>query len=403
MHVPINISPALNNVPRSVFAGAITYVPVSDSEVPSLSEEAAGKGLKKILGVVASFIVPFAAPVIAGAIGISGAIGTALVGAGLGAATSALTGGNPLLGAITGGIGGYFNAPGAGLSNAAGTSAKLASMSKAGLSAPAINGVTKAADIASMAATGTPVAAASNALKGGLSVTGTGAVAQLGVGQNTMNALRNLGGNVLQRFSTPEGMAALTRMAAGLMAPEPGLDAAIAARQQELAQERQQNEALYNLRLNTAQKILAEADYYNPENAGMQASSDAAQRVNNEEEDALRRAAGQKGYSTGKRQLIRRQAGLARGREQARAYVQGANTAADQRTATRNSALPWLPTSASYGTNESVYLQNLRDQNNQQAADGFAETIGGLSTLFTGRTPQSDEPPWANGRSVWGS
>lgn len=62
------------------------------------------KGAKRVLGVVAAIAVPFVAPAIAGAIGISSTIGTSLVGAGLGAATSALTDGDPLLGAMTGGL-----------------------------------------------------------------------------------------------------------------------------------------------------------------------------------------------------------------------------------------------------------------------------------------------------------
>ena len=67
-----------------------------------------GKGAKSILGIVASIVVPFIAAPIAAAIGISGTLGSTLVGAALGAGASALTGGNPLLGALGGGIGGYM-------------------------------------------------------------------------------------------------------------------------------------------------------------------------------------------------------------------------------------------------------------------------------------------------------
>lgn len=68
------------------------------------------KGVKKVLGIVAAIAIPFAAPAIAGAIGLSSAIGgfmaSTVVGAGLGAANAALTGGNVGLGLLTGGIGG---------------------------------------------------------------------------------------------------------------------------------------------------------------------------------------------------------------------------------------------------------------------------------------------------------
>ncbi len=70
------------------------------------------KGVKKVLGVVAAIAVPFVAPPIAGAIGVSSAVGQAAVGAGLGAAASAATGGNPVVGAVTGGAGTFARAGG---------------------------------------------------------------------------------------------------------------------------------------------------------------------------------------------------------------------------------------------------------------------------------------------------
>ena len=73
------------------------------------------KGVKKVLGVVAAVVVPFVAPAIAGVIGISSALGTAAVGAGLGAAAAGLSGGNPLLGAALGGLGTF--AAGGGFQN----------------------------------------------------------------------------------------------------------------------------------------------------------------------------------------------------------------------------------------------------------------------------------------------
>jgi len=73
------------------------------------------KGVKTVLGVVAAVAIPFVAPAIAGALGVSSALGTAAIGAGLGAASAAATGGNPLLGAITGGAGTF--AAGGGFQN----------------------------------------------------------------------------------------------------------------------------------------------------------------------------------------------------------------------------------------------------------------------------------------------
>lgn len=70
------------------------------------------KGVKMVLGVVASIAIPFIAAPIAAAIGFSGVLGSTLVGAALGAGASAVTGGNPLLGAAMGGFGGFMGGGG---------------------------------------------------------------------------------------------------------------------------------------------------------------------------------------------------------------------------------------------------------------------------------------------------
>lgn len=86
------------------------------------------KAIKTIVAVAAAVVIPFAAPAIAGSIGLSSAIagavgsatagsviGGAIVGGTLNAATQALIGGDAkrgfLSGAVGGGLGGYFNAP----------------------------------------------------------------------------------------------------------------------------------------------------------------------------------------------------------------------------------------------------------------------------------------------------
>lgn len=80
------------------------------------------KALKRIVAVAAAVAIPFAAPAIAQSMALSGLVGSigltgtsALVGAGLGAASSAVAGGNigrgALMGGIGGGIGGYTATP----------------------------------------------------------------------------------------------------------------------------------------------------------------------------------------------------------------------------------------------------------------------------------------------------
>jgi hypothetical protein len=82
------------------------------------------KGLKKVVGFAAMVAAPFIAAPIAAAIGVSGAIGTALVGAGVGGLGAAAAGVNPLVGATLGGLGAFGAAGGlAGGAGAAGTGA----------------------------------------------------------------------------------------------------------------------------------------------------------------------------------------------------------------------------------------------------------------------------------------
>jgi len=117
------------------------------------------KGLKKIAGTVAMIAAPFIAAPIAGMIGISGAIGSALTGAVIGGLGAAAAGVNPLIGATLGGLGGFsagggslFGAKTAGLagtSGAAGTgAAATGAAGVAGAAAPAAAGLTAAAPAA---------------------------------------------------------------------------------------------------------------------------------------------------------------------------------------------------------------------------------------------------------------
>jgi hypothetical protein len=65
------------------------------------------KKIKKVVGIVAMIAAPFIAAPIAAAIGVSGAIGTALTGAVVGGLGAGAAGVNPLIGAAIGGIGGF--------------------------------------------------------------------------------------------------------------------------------------------------------------------------------------------------------------------------------------------------------------------------------------------------------
>jgi hypothetical protein len=72
------------------------------------------RGIKKVAGAVAMIAAPFIAAPIAGAIGISGALGSALTGAAIGGLGAAAAGVDPRIGAALGGLGGFGAAGGFG-------------------------------------------------------------------------------------------------------------------------------------------------------------------------------------------------------------------------------------------------------------------------------------------------
>jgi hypothetical protein len=124
------------------------------------------KGIKKVAGAVAMIAAPFIAAPIAGAIGISGALGSALTGAAIGGLGAAAAGVNPLVGAALGGLGGFGAARAAG-----GATGSL--FGKGGLfggaapgSTASMLGTTGAAGAAGTAATAAGTAAAPAAAAG---------------------------------------------------------------------------------------------------------------------------------------------------------------------------------------------------------------------------------------------
>ena len=114
------------------------------------------KGIKKVAGAVAMIAAPFIAGPIAGMIGASGALGTALVGAGLGGLGAGAAGINPLVGAAFGGLGGFAAGSGGaagggggggflgGLFGGGGAAGAAAAPAAAGLAAPAAAAATAA-------------------------------------------------------------------------------------------------------------------------------------------------------------------------------------------------------------------------------------------------------------------
>ncbi len=129
------------------------------------------KGIKKIVGVAAMIAAPFVAPAIAGAIGISGTIGTALTGAAIGGLGASAAGMNPLVGAAIGGLGAFGVAGKAAATGATGSVGSLFGGAAPGSTASILGTTAKTAAAAAPAA---GLSAAGAGLLGGGGVLGTG-------------------------------------------------------------------------------------------------------------------------------------------------------------------------------------------------------------------------------------
>jgi hypothetical protein len=119
------------------------------------------KKIKKVVGVVAMIAAPFIAAPIAGLIGVSGAIGTAITGAAIGGLGASAAGVNPAIGAAIGGIGGFISGGGAsGLFGGAKAVPGLAGKAATGATGVAGAGATGAAGVGAAGAGAVAPAAA---------------------------------------------------------------------------------------------------------------------------------------------------------------------------------------------------------------------------------------------------
>jgi hypothetical protein len=115
------------------------------------------RGIKKVVGTVAMIAAPFIAGPIAGMIGISGTIGTALTGAALGGLGAAAAGMDPRIGAALGGLGGFGAARAAGAGGGGGLFGGLFGGAAPGSTA-SILGTAPAAGVGGAAAAAAPAA-----------------------------------------------------------------------------------------------------------------------------------------------------------------------------------------------------------------------------------------------------
>ena len=331
------------------------------------------RGVKRVLAVAAAVLVPVVAPHVAAFIGVSSTLGTAAVGAGLGAASSAATGGDPLLGAALGGFGTYaatggfdnlFRGAGAG-ANAAPTSAGAAGAGAAGTGASATGvGVGTGATNAARAANAASAAGAAGATHAGVAAGTTGAAGLSGFFQQVGQGMLN----------NPAGMAQLALTVYG--APPQELTPQELAQLEELKGLAATNRELFEQRVRQANQMI--------QMAGQQAP-------NPEQAFAETKIAAERQLGEQTRGLTTPEAAQERRRSAIRSTQAGATAAAAEEARGRSSQMQlmqagynMLPQQAPQGyagLSMPVYqsLQDRRDQYIRDLARGTGDMFGSIS------------------------
>ena len=294
------------------------------------------KGIKKVAGAVAMIAAPFIAGPIAGMIGASGALGTALVGAGLGGLGAGAAGMNPLVGAAFGGLGGFAAGGGAAAGGGGG-----------GLFGGLFNGAAPGSTASILGTTG--AAAAAPAAAAAAAPAAGGFFSGLNIG--------NLGPLAMSMFGkAPQNLTAVERQNL--------IDNA-----QTAAVER----GVFDERLSGARSLLQQGEA-RPEQAYATAKMATERGLRDTE-----RSAGLAGRP-GLRDAERRRASI-EGTRIGTAAVTGEQARAAQATAAGLSALPTsVPTSASE-LNKTIYedLYKRRSDYSRDLAGGFGQLYGNIA------------------------
>lgn len=365
------------------------------------------KSLKKIVGIAAALIVPYAAPIISGAIGLSGAIGgvlgSGLTGAVLGGASTAALGGDwkkgALFGGLGGGIGGYLNPTGAstmfgiqgdpsagafGAASAGGTGGATAGLSTGGNIAPlpSVDAMAQSTNYGQGAVTGVMDLGQASGFNAAQAAQAP--VAQGGKLAQVIDRLKAAPGELAKKVTDPKFLADLT-LKAGMMAAGTALAGNMAgmsleeqqlltAQAEDMQLMRMQNKDLYDLRMAQAQKMLNEADQYDPAELGRQASRQEQVRSGIATTEGLRGI-----RDDSKRQAEARRYALGASKNTGTAFQQGQQIGGNLQSQYRQAGLNALPAPSSltsYSGLADAYGAKYTRQ--REARDDIGSFIGGL-------------------------
>ncbi len=298
--------------------------------------------------------------------------------------------------------GGETGSLGAQLSNTTGAGSSLET---GGAMATGAEGTTQAAvPQAGLQTVGAPVEQVGSGLTtGSVSATGatvegaaTGAVPQAagtaaGGAAKTMSfgeALSKVPSAIAQKFSDPKALADMTLRAAGQLAGSqmagsglsPEEQQLLNAQRAELEQLRSTNQELFNQRLQAAQNLIGESKYFDPEYFGLQSQRRVQTAAGLQTQEALRKISPQR---AGLRAAEERRARLGATMAGETAYLQGADTAEQNRLRVEQAGINAMPTTAPSGSLQyGQYLGGLYDvgyNRRTKEAAGIGSFIGGLT------------------------
>jgi len=294
------------------------------------------RGIKKVVGAVAMIAAPFIAAPIAGMIGISGTIGTALTGAAIGGLGAAAAGVNPLVGAALGGLGGFGAARAA--AGGGGSGGLFGGLFGRAAPAAAATAAPSAAAGLGAAAGAAPAAAAGGGMFAGLNLGNIAPLAMTMFGKAPQNL-------------TPEELAAIER------------------NKETAATER----GVFNQRLDAARSLIQQGEA-NPERAFAEAQMSAQRGLRDTERTAALSGRG------GMQDAQRRRAAI-EGARIGTAAVTGEQSRAAQTTAAGLSALPTNVPTTGEELNMAIYkdLYQRKADYSRDLSGAFGQMYGNLS------------------------
>ena len=366
--------------------------------------------------------------------------GSAVVGAGLGAANAAVTGGDVSRGALVGGVGGgiggynYTPTPTTGYSYsqnpadyggpATGTSAGLApvyDVNAAGQVVPTTDPAFAAANPAGLSNVpyqnigdveaqaggyyGDSTTAATPRGNEALNIQapnaaspprvdayntdaslGTAGRAAVAAPKTFADALASVPGEIAKKFTDPKALADMTLRAAGAIAGSAIAGSGMSreekqlleAQTNELRQLQQTNKALFDQKLQQAQDLIGESNYFDPEYFGLQRARRAQLA------GATAKRAGLRGLTGAQRASEERRFDLATSRDIGTAFDQGFDTGVAGRSKTIQAGLAAMP---SYLTGSGSEYQNIysqltaADKRRRDTASDFSKLYGSITGI----------------------